>query len=228
MIKVNSLNKRFREKIILKDFNFQITKNKITAILGTSGVGKTTLLNILSGLDNNYTGNIDIETDKIAYVFQEDRLLEWLSVIENIKYVLDKPDYNKIDKILEILGIKSLKNTPINKLSGGQKQRVNIARAFAFDSNLIFMDEAFKSLDIKTKNEIFKKLIKLLEFEQKTVLMVTHDVREAILLADTVSIMKDYGEISKTIDITIPQSSRSLENDQILQYEKSIYKSILK
>lgn len=228
MIKIKELNKIYGDNIVLKNFNFEIKKNKTTAILGASGVGKTTLLNILSGLDTEFTGIIDKEDDKTGYVFQEERLLEWLSVYDNIRYVIDTPDIRKIDTILEILGIREFKYTNINKLSGGQKQRVSIGRAFSYDANLILMDEAFKSLDIKTKYEIFKNLIELLEIEEKTVLMVTHDVREAILLADTVSIIKEEGHIAETIDILVPQSSRSLENDQILELEKLIYKIMLK
>lgn len=196
-IEVKNLKKTFGEKVIFDNFNIEIRKNKVNCILGKSGCGKSTFLNILAQTVSKDLGTIKgIDNKNISYIFQEDRLIEWLTVEENINMILKKryecEELKSIcKKYLSMVGMeKEIKNYP-NKLSGGMRQRVNIARAFAYPSSLILMDEPFKSLDIKNKFLIMENFKDILEKENRTVIFVTHDVDEALYLGDIIYVFGD-------------------------------------
>ncbi len=185
-IKIKNIYKKYDDKVIFKDFNIIFKENRVNTILGKSGYGKTTLLKIISNIVEKDSGKIEgINTNSISYIFQEDRLVEWLTVKENLKLIL-KNDYKKgeLDKIckkyLNLVGVQDFENYYPQSLSGGIRQRVNIARAFAKPSKLIIMDEPFKSIDIKSKNDIMKAFKNVLREETRTVLFVTHDIDEAL------------------------------------------------
>lgn len=196
-IEVKNLKKTFGEKVIFDNFSIEIRKNKVNCILGKSGCGKSTFLNILAETVTKDLGTISgIDNKNISYIFQEDRLIEWLTVEENINIILKKiysgEELKSIcKKYLSMVGMeKEIKNYP-NKLSGGMRQRVNIARAFAYPSSLILMDEPFKSLDIKNKFLIMENFKVILEKDKRTVIFVTHDVDEALYLGDIIYIFGD-------------------------------------
>ena len=197
IISIENINKKYDDNIIFDDFKIDFYENKINCILGKSGSGKTTLLNIISGVIKNDKNNFKgIEDLGISYIFQDDRLIDWLTVEDNIKLVIKKhyseDKINKLcEKYLKLVGIYEYKDYYPQRLSGGMRQRVNIARAFIYPSKIIIMDEPFKSIDIKNKQIIMENFKKILEKDNRTVLFVTHDIDEALYLADVAFILGD-------------------------------------
>ena len=195
IITIKNINKRFNNKVVFRDFEISFWKNKINCIVGKSGCGKSTLLNIISGIIPNDRKKFEtLEKYGISYIFQDDRLIDWLTVEENIKLVINKL-YTKevanelIDKYLDLVDIKEYKKYYPQMLSGGIRQRVNIARAFIYPSNIIIMDEPFKSIDVINKEMIVKNLKDILKKEKRTVILVTHDIEEALLISDKIYVL---------------------------------------
>ncbi len=204
-MKIKSLYKNFGELQLFKDFNFELKKGEITCILGQSGCGKTTLLNMIAGLES-YQG--EIERVKVSYVFQEPRLIPNLTVKENLKMVC--ADEQKINSILADTEILDKINDYPKTLSGGQAQRVSLCRAFLSEGELLLMDEPFSSLDLKLKIKLMRTFFDMQKKNHITTLFVTHDVEEALCLADRIvvisrgkivyddylkgTIMREYGE----------------------------------
>ena len=197
IIRIENINKRYKDNIIFNNFQIDFYENKINCILGKSGCGKTTLLNIISGVVKNDESDFKgIEDLGVSYIFQDDRLIDWLSVEDNIKLVIKKhyseDKVNELcEKYLKLVGIYEYKNYYPQRLSGGMRQRVNIARAFIYPSKIIIMDEPFKSIDIKNKQIIMENFKKILEEDNRTVLFVTHDIDEALYLGDVAFILGD-------------------------------------
>lgn len=190
-VQIKDLCKFYENHKVLYNFSMNFIKNKITVITGPSGCGKTTLLNIIGGIEKDYNGQIISPNNSISYIFQEDRLLPHLTVYENIAFVLkstmSKEDMHTIiNKYLNMVKLSEYKHKLPNKLSGGMKRRVAIARAFAYKSRLLLMDEPFKGLDDKLKTEIIDEFLKLHKEDRRTVILVTHDMKEAELLGDIV------------------------------------------
>lgn len=185
-INIRNLNKAYGSEQIFKNFNIEFSDDNINCIVGKSGCGKSTLLNIIAGLIDIQGGEINgAALSDISYIFQEDRLIEWLNVKENLELTLKKYFDSsildaKIDEVLELVGIYDIKNKYPNELSGGMRQRINIARAFGKPSKIILMDEPFKSLDYKLKYTIIDEFKNLLNKEKRMVILVTHDLDEAI------------------------------------------------
>lgn len=207
MISIKNTNKKFGNNIIFDNFSIDFYENKVNCILGKSGCGKSTLLNIISGIIQNDTNDFEgLENQGISYIFQEDRLIDWLTVEENIKLVVKKyysqSEIDKLcDKYLELVGIREYKNYYPQRLSGGMRQRVNIARAFIYPSKLIIMDEPFKSLDIKNKQMIIEKFKEILKADNRTVLFVTHDMDEALVLGEKIFVLGNQPvKIKNTFD----------------------------
>lgn len=196
-MKIEHLNKSFQGNVIFKDFFIDFIDEEINCIVGRSGVGKTTLLNILAGLDNNYKGDVlGNKVDEISYIFQEDRLIPYLTVKENIElfvynYYNHDEATEKIKSVFKLLHIENILNMYPMKLSGGMRQRVNIARALIKPSRFILMDEPFKSLDYKTKYSIMKETKYIFSEGKKTVIFVTHDVDEAIYMGKRIIVLGD-------------------------------------
>ena len=197
MIVLNNISKKYDDLQILKDFNLTIEDNSITCLFGPSGVGKTTIANIATGLIPVDEGSVlGIENTLFSYVFQEPRLLEWYSVYDNINFVL-KDIYdadtrkNVINKYISMVGLEDFSNYKPKALSGGMAQRVSLARAFAYPSNALIMDEPFKALDIKLKIEMINSFKDLWNKSKRAVLFITHDISEAALLSDTIYIINN-------------------------------------
>jgi len=229
MIRLKNISKSFQELKIIDNISLDIEKEKVTVLLGPSGCGKSTLLNIVAGVIKTFEGEIESIESSLGYVFQEDRLLPWKSVTENISFVTNgkKVEESKVDEIFNILKIHKIKDSSVRKLSGGQKQRVNIARAFIYPSKTILMDEPFRSLDLNLKMNIIRDFISLIEKYEHTVLLVTHDIREALLLADTIYILSDKpSKILKKITIPVEREQRSVFMDELNDIEKEIHKTL--
>ncbi|OPJ65312.1 ABC transporter ATP-binding protein [Clostridium chromiireducens] len=196
-IKIKNLNKSYGNEIVFKDFNIDFSDEQINCIVGKSGCGKSTLLNIIAGLIEAQSGEISgVSMNDISYIFQEDRLIEWLTVRENLELALKRyfdnsTLTNKVNEVLKLVGIYDIKDKYPNKLSGGMRQRINIARAFGKPSKLILMDEPFKSLDYKLKYTIIDEFKNLLNREKRMVILVTHDLDEAIYFRGNIIVFRD-------------------------------------
>lgn len=197
-IVIENLTKKYGDKTIFDNFGVTFPENKISVVMGRSGAGKTTLLNCVAGL-TTFQGEIK-NADKTAYVFQEDRLVPFMSVYENLDFTLQK-SVNKAERKEKILamiksvGLEDKINSIPDELSGGQKKRVSLARAFLSDSNLILMDEPLNSLDLGLKIKIAQLIETLTEKYNKTVIFVTHDIDEALTIADDIVVIGKGGII---------------------------------
>ena len=227
-IKLVDLSKIYnveRESIkVLNGINLDIPQNKITVILGRSGCGKTTLLRLVAGLEDFEQGKIiGASSKKKAYVFQEDRLMPWLDVKSNITFGIHRKeiDHNRIDRIIETVGLEKFYNAYPKQLSGGMKQRVSIARAFAYDPDFIMMDEPFSALDYFTREQMQKELLKIHERLKCSILFVTHSIDEALILGDKIVIL-EKGIIKSQYEIDEKSDSRDLLDDKFVNLKKQI------
>ncbi|MBR2374990.1 MAG: ABC transporter ATP-binding protein [Clostridia bacterium] len=182
------INKSYETKRVFTDFELEVPNGEITCVLGASGVGKTTLLNILAGL-TAFDGEIVGAPEKVGYVFQTPRLIPHLTVAGNLAYAGGEPE--KIDRVLETLQLTEHKNKRPNQLSGGEKQRVNLARAFLSDSELLLLDEPFAALDTGLKIRLWREFAELWSEKKPTTVLVTHDLEEAWALGHTILLLQD-------------------------------------
>lgn len=180
-IELRNISKMYNNRWILNNLNASFEANKITFIMGNSGCGKTTLLNIIMGTIKPDSGKIlGLEDKKISSVFQEDRLCEEFNPVQNIRLVCNKTiGDTKIKNDLEYVGLANHLNKQVNKLSGGMKRRVSIVRAIIYEANLIIMDEPFTGLDATTKIKIGNYIKS--NINNKTVLIVTHNKQDLSL-----------------------------------------------
>ena len=192
----------------ISDLKLSLNAQEFICLIGPSGCGKTTLLNIIAGLDTDYDGEIRVGQQhtqpKIGYVFQNPRLLPWRTVRENIELVLDgRQPSEVIDALLEIMQLTPSQHSYPERLSLGMSRRVAIIRAFAVDPEVLLMDEPFVSLDAPTERQVRELLLKLWQQRPHTVLFVTHDLREAIILADRL-IFLSAAPMQVVSEITVP------------------------
>jgi len=198
----------------IKDFHLSLTSNEFICLVGSSGCGKTTLLNCLSGLDTQYEGEILVgeqhTSPKIGYIFQNPRLLPWRTVRENIELVLEPHQSPAlIDPLLEIMQLTKSQHEYPERLSVGMNRRVAIIRAFAVNPDLLLMDEPFVSLDPPTARDVRALLLQLWQQRPHTVLFVTHDLREAIALADRLIFLASAPmRVISDIVVPIPRTQR--------------------
>ncbi len=215
-MKVINIKKNYGERKILAGVSFEGEEGKVTVILGESGCGKSTLLGILSNNIKDFSGEIVFDRDissGISYIFQEDTLIPWKTVYENIEYVLkDKISALEmrpyIEKYLKMVNLLEYKDEYPEHLSGGMKRRVGIARAFAYPSDYLFMDEPFEFLDIKTKGEIIEYFKLLQEKNKKTVLFITHDIESALKIGDKIVVFSSKPTRVKRVFDTVTNNEK--------------------
>ena len=209
-LKVENLSKSFvTNKPVFSDLSFAIDKGEFVCIIGHSGCGKTTVLNVLAGLDTATSGNCFMDNREISgpslergVVFQSHALMPWLTVRSNIAFAVVSrwPDWSKaavnahVEKFVAMVGLMPAIDKKPSQLSGGMKQRVGIARAFAIQPKMLLLDEPFGALDALTRGTIQDELMTIVRETQQTVFMITHDVDEAILLADRIILMTNGAE----------------------------------
>jgi len=192
MITLKNIHKSFGQLKVLDDFSIDFDEGQVTCLLGPSGCGKSTILKMLSKLDNKYVGVIEgLDNKKLSYVFQESRLIPWLTVEENLSYVLEgQLPEDKLEEHIEFflnqVELNAFKKAYPNTLSGGMKQRVSLARAFSMPHDILLMDEPFQGLDEELKDQLMTLLENLICLDKKTVIMVTHDLQEASRLGDKI------------------------------------------
>lgn len=187
MIELKNIIKKYGDKTVYDNFSFAFEDGKITALLGESGAGKTTLLNIIAGL-TDYDGEVKKEGG-VSFVFQTDRLIKNLTVFENLKLILRDINDKVIDDALFSVGLLSAKNLYPKELSAGMARRVAILRAFLYPSEILLMDEPFINLDVSLKFSLMETVKKMQKKTPKTVVFVTHDIKEAVSLADRVAVV---------------------------------------
>ena len=231
---LTNLTKLYPSRPVLDGLSLEFPAGSVTAILGPSGCGKTSLLNILAGLDKDYSGSLQgFEDSGAAYVFQEDRLIPWMSAEANVEFVL-RPFMDKNQRkaaaltALESVGLSGFATLLPGQLSGGMRRRVALARAFAFPSGVLLLDEPFSALDLKTRISVMDLFLDLREDDGRTAIVVTHDVREAIYLGDSIAVLSERP--ARLIGITepkLPRSDRGFASPAAASVEVWLYKTIL-
>lgn len=240
-IEINSVTKVYGNKKgpqfkALNNVNLNVQKGEFICLLGPSGCGKSTLLNLIAGFDKPSSGNIFINGKQVIEpsidyitIFQNYGLLPWRTVKKNVELGLeskkiDKETRNKIaDEYIELVGLSKFSKNHPSELSGGMQQRVAIARALAVDPEIIFMDEPFGALDAMTRMSMQNEISNIWQKKKKTIIFVTHDIDEAVFLADRIVIMTSSpGKIKSIIDVPIPRK-RNRNNHQFLEIRDKVF-----
>src|SRR5215211_3027236 len=222
---------------VLNGVNLKIKEGEFVTIVGPSGCGKSTLLNIIAGLDRPDSGSViirgavasnDTALTKRIMIFQEGALFPWLNVQDNVEFGLKIAKMPKeksgqvADKYIEMVGLSKFSESFVYQLSGGMKQRVAIARALAIEPEVLLMDEPFAALDVQTRNLLHEELVGIHKTTGKTILFVTHNINEAILLGDRVIILSSVlKNIKKEFLIDLPRP-RDPESPELYEIKKQI------
>jgi len=228
VIEIRGVHKEFvkgeRRVLALQDIDLTVAQHEFVAILGPSGCGKSTLLNMVAGFDHPTRGTVKVEGEPIlepsprrCVVFQEPALFPWLTVMDNVVFgpktrAQPAAEYRaRAAQIIEQVGLRGFEASYPAELSGGMRQRVGIARVLIMEPRVLLMDEPFGSLDAQTRTLMQELLLALWERHHQTVLFITHDIEEALLLADRVCVMTARpGRIKKSIEVRMPRP-RSIE-----------------
>jgi len=228
MIEIRAVHKEFakgeRRVVALEEIDLTVAEREFVAILGPSGCGKSTLLNMVAGFDLPTRGSVKVAGEEIlapaptrGVVFQEPALFPWLTVMDNVVFGpktrgQSAADYRaRAAQIIEAVGLSGFEASYPAELSGGMRQRVGIARVLIMEPKVLLMDEPFGSLDAQTRTLMQELLLALWERHHQTVLFITHDIEEAVLLADRVCVMTARpGRIKKSIEVCMPRP-RSIE-----------------
>nr|WP_279530097.1 ABC transporter ATP-binding protein [Halospeciosus flavus] len=238
-VAVDSVTKRYGEgdsgTLALEDVSFEAHDGEFLVIVGPSGCGKTTLFRIIAGLEEPTSGEVRIHGDPIegpgmdrGMVFQEYLLFPWRTVLENVKFGLEQQDVSEAEaeeramKMLDLVGLADEAEKFPKELSGGMKQRVGIARALAVDPEILLMDEPFGSVDAQTRDALHDELLRIWNETNKTVLFVTHDVDEAVKLADRVVVLQPSpGRVKEVVDVDLDRP-RDRTDEAFATYENRI------
>ncbi|HUW40708.1 MAG TPA: ABC transporter ATP-binding protein [Rectinemataceae bacterium] len=219
---------------VLRDISLGFAPKSITVVLGPSGCGKSTLLNVIAGLKAVDSGRrLGFDGARFSYAFQEPRLLPWLCARDNAAFALSgalgrEEARLRVDRFMEAAGLAGAADRLPSALSGGMKQRLSLVRAFSFPSELLLLDEAFQAVDLRTKLELMDVFLKLWREEERTVICVTHDIDEAIYLADNVVALSDRpAEVIDQFTVDVPRDERSLGAGVTAEAEARLYRTVL-
>ena len=251
-LRVEGISKKFfsktKETHTLSEVDIVFKKGEFVCLLGPSGCGKSTLLNIIAGLEAPTSGKIFLNDKEVsgvgvdrAVMFQESALFPWLSVIDNVEFGMKTAGVSKEErrakamKYLKMVHLAKFKDSFIHELSGGMKQRVALARALTLDSEVLLMDEPFSALDSQTKSILQAELQKIWWETKKTIIFVTHNVEEAVFLADRIIVMSaNPGTVKKDFKVEIgrPRSADNLDlayvSSQVLKELKEEVEKVAK
>ena len=225
IIEIKNLYKNYQTKKeeinVLKNINLNIKEGELISLVGESGVGKSTLLSIISGLENISSGTIKKkENIVISYMLQDNSLMPYLNVLDNcllslkIKKIYNKNSKKDIINLLNKYGLKDYIYSYPNELSGGQKQRVSLVRALSIKPDILLLDEPFSKLDYKTKKDISLDIKKIVKENNMTMIMVTHDIEDAVNLSDKV--------------IVLSKKNKSIKNRYVINYDNKTNDIFLK
>ncbi len=218
------LSKSYNSLPVLENWNLEVNPGERLAIVGPSGCGKTTFLRLIAGLERPSQGSIRLNCRGAGYVFQEPRLIPWKSVKDNLLFVRPRGPYRAI---LDSLGLAGFEEHFPAQLSGGMAQRVNLGRALISEPDFLILDEAFLALDLGTKDMLMKLLLERWEQSDFTLVCVTHDLKDALLLADRIVILsdrptriKDDYRIARPIDL-------NFSSPELFQMEAALYRKMM-
>ncbi len=229
MLDIYIQNKTYNKNLVIEGIELEIKDGEFISILGPSGCGKSTFLNILANLDDDFKGHIEMPFDNISFMFQDDRLLPWLSIKENLLLVSKNKDLNEIKRVLKLIGLENILDEFPKSLSGGMKRRVALARAFINKPQLILLDEPFTSLDFPTSQELKYEFIKLCKEFNPVVILVSHDLSEAILFSNRIFFLsKNPAKVILEFDNPNNQSFEMKQIDKIKNEILEKYPNILK
>ena len=230
----SGLKKQKEELLVLNNINFSVLKGEFICIVGGSGCGKSTLLRAMAGLDAGYEGSIQIDGKEVrspkkerGVVFQEARLFPWLTVEDNVIFALNEgttaEKKQKAKECLNLVGLSGFEKSLPKELSGGMAQRTNIARALVNNPYILFLDEPFGALDAFTKIQLQNELLNIKKKEKSTMIMVTHDIEEAVYLADRIIVMdRNPGRIKDIVTVNLPRP-RNRNDYDFVRIRQKIY-----
>jgi NitT/TauT family transport system ATP-binding protein len=229
---VTDLRKAFGALQVFAGLSLRVPGHGILSVLGPSGCGKTTLLNIIAGTVTADSGEVTgVQT--VSYLFQEPRLLPWKTVRGNIEFVLadrmpQPARHEAASAVLELVGLQDFAASRPASLSGGMKQRVAMARAFAYPSGVLLMDEPFRALDLPLKLALMRSFVELWQRDRRTVLFVTHDIQEALFLGDEILVLSPRPAVIRDrVENPIPRAERAFQAPAMLALEKVLYDVLL-
>ncbi len=240
-IEIENVSKTFMQKeekfTVLDRVTLGIEKGEFICLLGPSGCGKSTLLNALAGFETVDEGSVKINGQEVkepsprnVTIFQNYGLLPWRTVLKNVELGLEAKKVPKVqkreiaEKTLDLVGLSNFKNAYPNQLSGGMKQRVSIARALAVSPDIIFMDEPFGALDAITRMKLQDDILQIAREEKKTIIFVTHDIEEAVFLADRIVVMTpNPGKIKSIINVGLTSGNRDRTSDDFILLRDKVF-----
>lgn len=240
ILRLENVGKFFGQNFeVIKEFNLNVKDGELVCFIGPSGCGKTVLLYTIAGFLPISSGKLlmedqtinSINTDRLM-IFQDNMLLPWKTVLGNVLFGLSNSDLSEVKKIssaehyLKMVNLLDFKDWPVHKLSGGMKQRVSFARALVSDPKILLMDEPFSSLDSITRKRLRNNLLDIWNKTKKTILFVTHNIDEAICLADTIHVLGSRPtNIKKTYSISLPRP-RNMSDPNVIELIKSLEKDL--
>ena len=244
-IEIKNINKSFESKkneklSVLEDINLEINDGELVCLLGPSGCGKTTLLRLIAGLDHPTSGEIIADGEVVekpsgdrAVIFQQYSLFPWLTVLGNVIFGLEMTNKDSkeeniaaAERYLESVGLLDFKDSYPHELSGGMKQRVAIIRSLLNHSPILLMDEPFSALDMQNRHKLQEQLIGVWKRFENTIVFVTHDVDEAVYLADKIVILdKNPGKIREIVEVDM-ERPRKRESVEFLTLQENIVKNL--
>ncbi len=241
-IRVDHLNKFFEKDgkrfQVLDDITFRIGRGDIVCIVGSSGCGKSTLLRAINGLDADHEGSVIIDGKEIVrpekergMVFQEHRLFPWLTVSQNVGYAYNGKDKQLkkelVQKYIDLVGLSGFEKAYPRQLSGGMAQRAGIARALLNNPDVLLLDEPFGALDALTKITMQKELKRIQKSSNTTMIMVTHDIDEAVYLSDKILVLSSRpGRLQKEISVNLPVP-RNRNSYEFMEIRKQVYEEFM-
>lgn len=232
---VKDLVKCFGNLRVLDNICFEVEESSLTTIVGFSGCGKSTLLNVLAGIESITSGKAEVSIGKdrsarLGYVFQSPRLLPWQTIEQNLLFVrpegVDEATHlGRVQKYLEMVGLKDVRNKYPYQLSGGMQQRAGIARALCIEPAVLLMDEPFSHLDEITAGGMREEMLKIWQETHRTILFVTHDMQEAVELGDRLIMLDYHGRVFTDVKINLPRP-RNLTDRVFIEFYSGVVRHL--